>query len=65
MDDATCCQYFPTALKGITQKQFNGLPNESITSFLQLVELHTSLQASGKGRQAFTLQRFNKKKVRT
>ena len=39
LDDATCYQYFPAMSKGIMQKWFNSLPNERITSFLQLAEL--------------------------
>lgn len=42
VDDATCYHYFPTTLKGIAQKWFNGLPNGSVTSFLQLAELFTA-----------------------
>jgi len=38
VDDATCCRYFPSTLKRITKKWFNGLPNGSIASFFQLAE---------------------------
>ena len=36
MDDAMCCRYFPTTVRGMAQKLFSGLPSGSITSFLQL-----------------------------
>ena len=37
-----CCRYFPVTLRGIAQRWFNGLLSESITSFLQLVELFST-----------------------
>jgi len=39
VDDVICYHYFPTTLKRIAQKWFNGLPDGSITSLLQLAEL--------------------------
>ena len=46
--DAMCCRYFPTTLRGIAQKWFNGLPSGSITSFLQLAELFSTRFVAGK-----------------
>jgi len=42
VDDITCCIYFPPTLKGIMQKRFNGLPNGSTTTFLQLAGLFST-----------------------
>ncbi|KAL2902414.1 Activity-regulated cytoskeleton associated protein 2 [Bienertia sinuspersici] len=36
VDDATWCRYFPTTLKGIAQRWFNGLPGHSINNFSEL-----------------------------
>jgi len=38
VDAGRCCQYILAASKGIAQKSFNGLPNGSVDSFLQLAE---------------------------
>jgi len=42
VDDATCCRYFSATLKGIAQKWFNGPPNGSVASFLQLAKLFSA-----------------------
>jgi len=42
VEDAIFCPYFPTTLRGIVQKWFNGILSGSITSFLQLAELFST-----------------------
>jgi len=48
VDDAMCCRYFPTALRGMAQKWFSSLLSGSITSFLQLAELFSTRFVAGK-----------------
>ena len=39
--DATWCKYFPTTLKGVAQKWFNSLPDQSIRNFTELSMIFT------------------------
>jgi len=48
VDETMYCQYFPATLRGITQKWFNDLSSESITSFLQLAKLFSTHFVAGK-----------------
>ena len=41
VDDATWCKYFPATLKGVAQKWFNSLPDQSIRNFTELSMIFT------------------------